>query len=169
MADRRWALLGLEPMSQRVRKHPPTFLGSADGSGPSALSACGVRILDVHKYDCGAAALSFARLAHSRRDAASDASIESHRQRSSEQKSKKGRGQRKGVRRYAPAGAERVFLPQSYRFRPARHPSSESSFQGVGLGATVGRQGHNFPTAFFCDLRASAVYLSDRVIAHTAR
>ncbi len=51
-----------------IAPHP--FAGSADGSGPSALSACAVRILDVHEYACGVAALPFAHLAHSRRNAA---------------------------------------------------------------------------------------------------
>jgi hypothetical protein len=51
-----------------IAPHP--FAESADGSGPPALSACTVRILDVHKYACGATALPFAHLAHSRRNAA---------------------------------------------------------------------------------------------------
>jgi len=51
-----------------IAPHP--FAGSADGSGPSALSACAVRILDVNKYACGVAALPFAHLSHSRRKAA---------------------------------------------------------------------------------------------------
>jgi hypothetical protein len=70
----RSALRAPRPRAGTAVVHPPTLKESADGSRPSPLSDFTARRLDVQQYDSAPNRSSFADRAHSRRDAAADAS-----------------------------------------------------------------------------------------------